>query len=95
MTSRMNFLAPTTVEVMLCALDQWKHLWVISNETGEDGVVSHKGFERHAAEYWWLARTLLKIAQSGDQSCRYMQPIPSDSVKDLHDFILKYKDCVG
>ena len=91
----MNFLAPATVEVILRALERWKNMWDVVSKNGEDGFVSHKGFERHAVEYWWLARTLLKIEQSGVQSCRYMQPTPSDSAKDLHDFILKYKDYVG
>jgi hypothetical protein len=91
----MNFIASPTVEVMLHAVDRWKHLWDVVSQDGKDGFVTHKGFERHAAEYWWLARTLLKVVQAGDQSCRYMQPIPSDSAKDLHDFVRRYKDYIG
>lgn len=92
MTSRMNYLASATVEVILHALDRWKDIWDVVNSTGNDGIESQKGFERHAGEYWWLARMILKIGQSGDQSCRYLQFVPSDSAEDLHDFVRKYKD---
>ncbi|PVH72467.1 hypothetical protein DL98DRAFT_610666 [Cadophora sp. DSE1049] len=94
MTSRMNALASITVEPILRAVDRWKSLWDVVSQDSEGRSMSHKGFERHAIEYWWLARTLLKVGQSEDQSCRYMQCIPSDSAKDLHDFVCRYKDYV-
>ncbi|KAH6628969.1 hypothetical protein C7974DRAFT_393562 [Boeremia exigua] len=95
MTFRMHYLAPPTAEALLSTLDRWKSLWDAVHETSVEGFDTHTGFERHAAAYWWLTRTLLKIVQSGDQSCRYLQPYPSDSVKDLHDFVRKYKNYVN
>ncbi|PSN73800.1 hypothetical protein BS50DRAFT_614831 [Corynespora cassiicola Philippines] len=91
--SRMNFLSSATAEAILRALDRWKDLWDLANKDEEDGLLLQKGFEKHAVEYWWLARTVVKIGQLGDQSCRYMQPIPSDSAKDLNDFVRMYRDC--
>ncbi|KAF2849811.1 hypothetical protein T440DRAFT_468877 [Plenodomus tracheiphilus IPT5] len=90
-TSKMNYLASTAAEVLLGATDRWKILWNIVSQNYEDGVPPHRGFERHAADYWWLVRMFVKVGKSGDLSCRYMHPTPSDSVKDLHDFVSKYK----
>ncbi|KAH7069228.1 hypothetical protein BKA63DRAFT_451013 [Paraphoma chrysanthemicola] len=95
MTSRMNYFASATADTILHALDRWKEMWDVMNKTGSDGIKLHKGFERHANEYWWLARMIIKIEQSGDQRCRYMQPAPSDSAADLHEFVQMYKDYVG
>lgn len=88
----MNFYTLGSAEVTLRALDRWKTLWDYVNRNSEDASVSHKGFERHAGEYWWLTRTLAKIGQSGDQSCQYMRPCPSDSAKSLHEFMRRYRD---
>jgi len=88
----MNFLAPANFAVLLSALDRWKDLWDVVSEHHQNRFGPHEGFERHSAEYWWLAKTILKISQSQDPSCRYMQPVPSDSAEDLHDFIRTYKD---
>jgi hypothetical protein len=92
MTSRMNLLTPMVIEPLLRATDRWKCIWDVVNQDSEGGLLPHLGFEKHAAEYWWLVRTQLKVTQTGDQSCRYMQPEPCDSVQDLHDFIHKYKE---
>jgi len=64
-------------------------------QSEETDLNSFNGFEKHAGEYWWLARTLLKVEQSGDRSCRYMHLTPSDSGKDLHHFIGKYRNFTG
>lgn len=95
MSSRMNLLAPVAVEPLLCATERWKCLWDVVSQDSEGKLLSNLGFEVHAQEYWWLARTQLKIIQSGDQSCRYIQPVPCDSAQDLHDFIRRYKDYVA
>lgn len=56
------------------------------------GQAGLTGFTTHAVELWWLTRTIVKVHQSGESSCRFTQFVPSDSVKDLNDFIRKYKD---
>jgi hypothetical protein len=91
----MNLLAPMTIEPMLRATDRWKNLWNVLSLDNEGNPLPHLGFEKHAQEYWWLARTLLTVVRTGDQSCRYLQPAPCDSVHDLHDFIRKHKDYAG
>ncbi|KAF2819313.1 hypothetical protein CC86DRAFT_413014 [Ophiobolus disseminans] len=95
MTLRMNFVASATVEPIHGAIHGWKSLWDTLHQDAQDGVAPLMGFERHAADYWWLAKMLLKVGQEGDQSCRYMQLVPCDSVKDLHEFIRKYRDYEG
>lgn len=92
MTSRANFMQDAVVEYLICALDRWKRLWDAKNKPAGAGVVLHKGFQRHAPEYWWLAKSLLKALQLRDDGCRYMQPMPSDSMQPLHDFVRRYKD---
>ena len=91
MTSRSSFLTLAASDSILSATDQWKVLWdsvAIQDKNGPQ----HTGFARHALEFWWLSRTLMKVAKMGDACCRYMQSMPTDSVNDLHDFIRKYKD---
>lgn len=82
-------------ESLLGALQRWKRLWDSANKPVEAEVVPHRGFERHAPEYWWLAMSILKAVQLRDDECRYMQPVPSDSVQPLHDFVCRYKDFTG
>ncbi|KAI9159189.1 hypothetical protein HJFPF1_07197 [Paramyrothecium foliicola] len=90
----MTLLGSANGEVILLALDRWKDLWDLVSRNDEGRFKSYEGFERHAGDYWWLTRTIWKVVQSRDQSCRYMQPVPSDSAKDLHDFVRKYKEYV-
>ena len=91
-TSRMNFLDLASAEAISLALDRWKDLWDVVSKNKEGKAKSFEGFEKHAVEYWWLARTIVKIGHLRDQSCRYMNPVPTDSAEDLHDFVRKYKD---
>ncbi|KAJ4985110.1 hypothetical protein SVAN01_09413 [Stagonosporopsis vannaccii] len=93
--SRMNFLTPATVESLLRSLNRWKELWDVLCMSSSSGSEVYEGFERHAGEYWWLAQTILSVELSEDKSCRYIQPVPSDSVEDLHNFIRKYRSYVG
>ncbi|KAF2844023.1 hypothetical protein T440DRAFT_60675 [Plenodomus tracheiphilus IPT5] len=92
-TSRLSLLAPATVEALLRAMDKWKSLWeVIIKE--EPNNLRQSGFVRHAEGVWWLTKALVEVGRSGDLSCRYMHPSPSDSAEDLHRFIQTYKDKV-
>ncbi|KAH7111805.1 hypothetical protein B0J11DRAFT_190920 [Dendryphion nanum] len=93
-TLKMNLLAPAVAGLILRGTDRWKSLWDTVTKGEEYKSERQKGFVRHAAEFWWLTRTIVRIGQSGDPNCRYMQCIPSDSVKDLHDFIRKYESKV-
>ncbi|KAL1798456.1 hypothetical protein ACET3X_002493 [Alternaria dauci] len=95
MSARMALVVSVIVEPMLRATDRWKRLWDLVSQDSEGNLLPHIGFEKHAAEYWWLTRTMLRVIQSGDQSCRYLQPVPCDSGHILHDFIRKYKDFSG
>lgn len=61
-------------------------------EKGEPPKRHLVGFMKHATEVCWLIRTVVRVAESDDLSCAYMRNIVTDSVKDLHDFIRKYKD---
>ncbi|KAI4688217.1 uncharacterized protein J4E84_005147 [Alternaria hordeiaustralica] len=94
MTSRMNFLASMNIEPMLRATDRWKALWDVVSRDSEGKGLPDLGFEKHAAEYWWLTKTILRVSRLGGRSCRYMQPAPCDSTQDLHDFVRRYKDFV-
>ena len=93
--SRANFTQDVMVESLFGALQRWKRLWDSANKPVEAEVVPHRGFQRHAPEYWWLAMSILKAVQLRDDECRYMQPVPSDSVQPLHDFVCRYKDFTG
>ncbi|KAI4615215.1 hypothetical protein J4E83_006941 [Alternaria metachromatica] len=94
MTSRMNFLAGMNIEPMLRATDRWKALWDVVSRDSKGNCLPELGFEKHAAEYWWLTKTILRVSKLGGRSCRYMQPAPCDSTQDLHDFVRRYKDFV-
>jgi len=94
MTSRMNFLVSMNIEPMLRATDRWKALWDVVSRDSEGNCLPDLGFEKHAAEYWWLTKTILRVSKLGGRSCRYMQPAPCDSTQDLHDFVRRYKDFV-
>ena len=94
MTSRMSLLTSISIEPMLQAIDRWKALWDVVSKDSEGGNLPNLRFEKHAVDYWWLTKTLLRVSKSGDRSCRYMQPVPCDSAQDLHDFVRRYKDFV-
>ncbi|KAJ8117826.1 hypothetical protein OPT61_g1069 [Boeremia exigua] len=85
MTLRMNLLASDNVETLLRATYRWKSLWDSFYLDGDNQEVQHKGFERHALEYWWLARVLLKAIQSGDRSCQSnLEPHEGSTTVALH-----------
>jgi hypothetical protein len=91
MTSRTSFLVQATAEMILDATDRWKELWDVVSERSERESLPHMGFARHAAEFWWLTRTIVKVGQFGDVSCRYMEIMPTESLEALHDFMRRYK----
>jgi hypothetical protein len=83
---------PSTHQVLLRATARWKELWhhVYKNDTPE--TTRLVGFTKYGLELWWLAQKILEIAQRGDLQCAYMTSGPTDSLKELHEFIQRYAE---
>jgi hypothetical protein len=45
------------------------------------------GFVKYGLELWWLVRKILEAAQADDLQSQYLSNGPTDSLKELHDFI--------
>ncbi|KAL3428263.1 hypothetical protein PVAG01_01772 [Phlyctema vagabunda] len=92
MTSRFNFLTEATSETILRAVARWEGLWnrVIERDRVDGRCM--RGFARHSAELCWFVRTLIKVGKRGDPSSRFIQTVPTDSTKDLYEFLNKYKN---
>ncbi|KAH8802999.1 fungal-specific transcription factor domain-containing protein [Xylogone sp. PMI_703] len=90
--SRSSLLSQATAGTILRATDTWKVFWDTVTKSEDFKLHRQTALGRHATEFWWLTRTILKVGQLRDQSCRYMNIAPTETVKDLHDFICKYKD---
>ncbi|PSN61613.1 hypothetical protein BS50DRAFT_578170 [Corynespora cassiicola Philippines] len=95
MVSKANYLMPEAATMVVRASDRWKILWDRVKKEEESRCISQRGFVKHAAEFWWLVKMVAEVAQSGEPVCRYLEPLPSDSMEDLHDFIKKYKTRPG
>jgi hypothetical protein len=50
------------------------------------------GFAKYGLELWWLAQRILELSQHGDARSEYMKCRPTDSLKELHDFIQQYAE---
>jgi hypothetical protein len=88
--SRTGLLLSSIQGVLRGALSQWKELWHIVN-SGNTAERSLVGFAKYALELWWLAQKILEVSQSGDERSPYMTSTPTDSLKELHDFISRHQ----
>jgi hypothetical protein len=43
---------------------------------------------------WWVTCKALELAHAGDLQSRYMVVSPTDSLVELHEFIIQYGDFV-
>jgi hypothetical protein len=88
--SRTALLILSTHQVLLRATARWKELW--NHLYQKDTVANTRlvGFTKYGLELWWLAQKILEIAQQGDSQSAYMQSSPTDSLKELHEFIQWY-----
>jgi hypothetical protein len=86
--SRTELLVPSTFPSLLRATNRWKDVWhpVSSRE------VSSGGRLKYGLELWWLTKKILELAQHEDIQSRYMMSRPTESLKELHDFIQQYAE---
>lgn len=76
--------------VLLRALSRWKELWDDLHTTDEAGKKKAIGFTKHGAELWWVTCKVLELARSGGTNSRYLIGVPTDSLRELHEFIKQY-----
>jgi hypothetical protein len=90
--SRTSLLIPSTYQVLSRATARWKEVWhhLYSRDTSSNK--SLVGFTKYGLELWWLAQKILEIAQSGNMQSSYMASGPTDSLKELHEFIRQYAE---
>ncbi|KAF1845290.1 uncharacterized protein K460DRAFT_311499, partial [Cucurbitaria berberidis CBS 394.84] len=88
--SRTGLLIPSTFSSLLRATNRWKEVWhpVSSRELSTGGRLV--GFAKYGLELWWLTQKILELAPFEDTQSRYMIRRPTDSLKELHDFIQQY-----
>ncbi|KAH6949694.1 hypothetical protein BKA56DRAFT_506757 [Ilyonectria sp. MPI-CAGE-AT-0026] len=92
--ARTNCLVPIASKALLRACRRWKILWdAVLTNYGND-YESCPGFAKHAVEMCWVSMTILKVAQSGDQTSHYMNNIALDSLGSVNEFIHKYMDAL-
>ncbi|KAF1829634.1 hypothetical protein BDW02DRAFT_138470 [Decorospora gaudefroyi] len=90
--SRTGLLVSSTFPRLLRATNRWKEVWhiVSSREVSSGGRLV--GFAKYGLELWWLTQKILELAQREDTQFRYMVNRPTDSLKELHDFIQRYAE---
>ncbi|KAF2846230.1 hypothetical protein T440DRAFT_501970 [Plenodomus tracheiphilus IPT5] len=91
-TSRTGLLMPSTHDVLLRATDRWKDLWELVQSRNNAEKRRPIGFTKYGLELWWLAQKILKLAQREDTQSPYMTSKPTDSLKELHEFIQRYAE---
>jgi hypothetical protein len=93
--SRTSLLIPSTYQVLARATARWKEVWhhLYSRDTSSNK--SLVGFTKYGLELWWLAQKILEVAQSGNMQSSYMASGPTDSLKELHEFIRQYAETQG
>jgi hypothetical protein len=57
------------------------------HELEQEGSI---GFTKYGVELWWVAGKVLELVHSGDTRSRYLAAVPTDSLRDLHEFIKDY-----
>lgn len=54
--------------------------------------IEKRGFIKHASEMWWLVATHVKVAASGDLTCRHMHIMATDTTDGMNEFLERYRD---
>lgn len=87
--SKYNFLLQDTKSAILRAADRWEDLWhgVIQGSGSE--TRQRQGFAKHTEEMCWLVRKLVNAGHQEAPECRYTQIVPTDNIKDLHEFLCR------
>jgi hypothetical protein len=88
--SRTSLLIPSTHKVLSRAIARWEELWHHLYSRDVSSKSSLIGFTKYGLELWWLAQKILEVAQSGDTRSSYMTSVPTDSLKELHEFIQQH-----
>ena len=83
---------PSSYRLLLRALSRWKEIWDALHARLEAEQKRSIGFTKYGVELWWVARKVLELAHAGDVQSRYMAGTPTDSVRELHEFIEKYAE---
>ncbi|KAF2443315.1 hypothetical protein P171DRAFT_432596 [Karstenula rhodostoma CBS 690.94] len=86
-TSLLTFSSYTT---LLRATDRWKELHNLVYARNNASETQLVGFVKYSVELWWLARKLLELAHAGKEGCRYLTGTPTDSRRDLREFVESY-----
>jgi hypothetical protein len=90
--SRTSLLIPSTYQVLSRATARWKEVWHHLCSRDISSNKSLVGFTKYGLELWWLAQKILEVAQSGNMQSSYMASGPTDSLKELHEFIRQYAE---
>jgi hypothetical protein len=90
--SRNSLLLSLTYHALFRATTRWKELWEYVYARDRLNEMRLIGFTKYGLELWWLVRKILEKAQFGDLQSRYMSTSPTDSLKELHEFIQQYAD---
>ncbi|CAO2648149.1 Nn.00g090710.m01.CDS01 [Neocucurbitaria sp. VM-36] len=88
--SRAALLVSSSYRLLLRALSRWKEIWDAWYARRDAEQKKAIGFTKYGVELWWVARKVLELAHVGDIHSRYMAGTPTDSVRELHEFIEKY-----
>ncbi|THV47489.1 hypothetical protein BGAL_0307g00130 [Botrytis galanthina] len=91
MTLRCSLVLEATGAAILRAADRWEDLWRTVTEGSKTRTMTGQGFVEHSDELCWLVRTLVQQGQLKVPDCRYTHILPTDNIKDFHDFLCRYK----
>ncbi|KAF2138416.1 uncharacterized protein K452DRAFT_276785 [Aplosporella prunicola CBS 121167] len=88
---RTSLLISSSSHYLLRAMNRWKEHWDVVYARYTKEQVQAIGIARHSPETWTVARMLIEVAQSKNLRGRYARGIPTDSLKDFHEFIRLYR----
>ncbi|KAK7180393.1 hypothetical protein PSPO01_13550 [Paraphaeosphaeria sporulosa] len=88
--ARTSLLASSSYTALLRATNRWKELYDVVYAHSNISETQLVGFVKYSVELWWLARKLLELAHTGKDKSRYLAGTPTDSRRDLRNFVERY-----
>jgi hypothetical protein len=75
------------------ATDRWEEIWRQTVSQFDEEELRMSGLVRHAGEFCWLAKAMLKHSLEGrDKASPYYQRIGHKSLKELHNLLRELRE---
>ncbi|GKT41309.1 uncharacterized protein ColSpa_01490 [Colletotrichum spaethianum] len=92
LSANLMGLLPASAHALLRATSRWENMWESIRSRMDPAAFEKIGMARYNSELCWAARTIIRVAISGDKSSAYMQKVGHDSLVQLHEFVRQYRD---